>query len=202
MIVPLDKKHREEAATLLAAAFAEDPDVVAIFGGNIPSRRQILRVHYASLIDAFLPFGRSVCATTDGKVVGVMLYIAPGEEPLSAAELLKHLFTMLLRSGPLCLWRGYRSSMDDERHRPKAPHYYLSTLAVDIEHQGEGVGSLLLSHITAIADSEDTLICLTSTNPKAVPLYERFGFNTVLLTSPLGVPNHHMERPPRGKQAG
>jgi ribosomal protein S18 acetylase RimI-like enzyme len=111
--------------------------------------------------------------------------------------LLKFLVKMLLRAGWGTIRRGWMSANDDEKHRPLEPHYYLSMLAVDPRHQGRRIGAALLSYLTEMADRERTLIYLSSTNPKAIPLYRRFGFETTSVTSPLGVPNHHMERKPQ-----
>lgn len=196
-IVRLEQAHCEKAASVLADAFLEDPDVSAIIKGNPCRCRSILMAHYWNLVNLFLPLGRSQCAMAGGDLIGVMLFTAPGEEPLTTFTLLKFVCKMLLRLNPAAVWRALKSSTDDENHRPHEPHYYLSTLGVDPLYQGQGIGKALLSHITNLADKEKSPIYLSSTNPKAIPLYEKFGFETVSVTSPLGTANHHMERRPQ-----
>jgi ribosomal protein S18 acetylase RimI-like enzyme len=196
-IIPLKRNHCDNAARLLADAFLEDPEVAAIVGGNLQKRRQILKAHYHNLVSLFLPYRRSQCAVSNGELVGVMLFFAPGEEPSNFIVFLKLSLKMLFRISIGGLRRGYKSANNDETHRPREPHYYLSTLGVAPSHQGRGVGKRMLSYITDIADENGSPIYLSSTNPKAIPLYQKFGFETTLVTSPLGVPNHHMERKPR-----
>jgi len=201
-LIRLQQIHCEKAASVLADAFLDDPDVSVILRGNPRRRRPILLAHYRNLANLFLPLGRSQCAMAGEDVVGVMLFTAPGEEPLTTFTLLKFVGRMLFHLNPAAVWRALKSSHDDERHRPCGPHYYLSTLGVDPLHQGRGIGKTLLSHIIDLADKEESPVYLSSTNPEAIPLYERFGFETVSVTSPLGTANHHMERKPqtlRGK---
>ena len=52
-------------------------------------------------------------------------------------------------------------------------------LGVDPAHQNEGVGSLLLRHVTDRCDRDSTLAYLESSNPRNIPLYERHGFEIV-----------------------
>jgi len=59
-------------------------------------------------------------------------------------------------------------------------HWYLLGLAVHPKHQGEGLGSHLLRHGIARAQSMGLPCYLETTNPRNVPYYERHGF------SPLG----------------
>jgi ribosomal protein S18 acetylase RimI-like enzyme len=62
------------------------------------------------------------------------------------------------------------------RYHPAEPHWYLPLIGVDPPHQGQGRGSALLRH--ALAGCE-TVAYLESSNPKNVPLYQRFGFRVV-----------------------
>jgi ribosomal protein S18 acetylase RimI-like enzyme len=196
-IVRLQQNHCEKAASVLADAFLEDPDVSAIIRSDPQKRRLILLAHYRNLVNLFLPMGRSQCALAGDDIVGVMLFTAPGEEPLTTFTLLKFVCKMFLHLNPAAICRALKSSIDDENHRPRRLHYYLSTLGVDPLHQGQGIGKTLLSHVIALADQEERLIYLSSTNPKAIPLYEKFGFETISVTSPLGTASHHMERKPK-----
>ena len=49
-------------------------------------------------------------------------------------------------------------------------------MGVDMAHQGQGYGSLLLKHTLALCDRDHVSAYLESTNPKNIPLYERHGF--------------------------
>ncbi|MFL5295056.1 MAG: GNAT family N-acetyltransferase [Phenylobacterium sp.] len=71
---------------------------------------------------------------------------------------------------------------------PDEPHWYLSMLGVDPARQGRGLGSALLRHTLAICDSEGLPAYLESSNPKNVPLYERFGFEVIGQIQPADFP--------------
>jgi ribosomal protein S18 acetylase RimI-like enzyme len=62
---------------------------------------------------------------------------------------------------------------------PTEPHWYLPLIGVDPVHQGTGVGSALLRHVTERFDREGAVAYLESSNPRNIPLYERHGFKQV-----------------------
>lgn len=64
------------------------------------------------------------------------------------------------------------------RH-PEEPHWYLPFLGVDPGAQGRGLGSALLAEALTLVDADHLPAYLESTNPRNVPLYERFGFRVV-----------------------
>lgn len=63
-----------------------------------------------------------------------------------------------------------------ENYHPKEPHWYLPLIGADPAHQGKGYGSKLLSHALLSCDRDNKSAFLESSNPKNIPLYERFGF--------------------------
>jgi ribosomal protein S18 acetylase RimI-like enzyme len=198
-IVPLERPFIKRAASIAAAAFRDEPGATAIIGKTPEKRERILRRHHASRLEVLdLPDGASRCAFLKGEMVGLMLTLAPGQGALSTATMLRLLWKMTLHATPATIWRGFMGSMDDEGHRPKQPHYYLETLAVEPDLQGRGIGTAMLSHLTANADQEGVLICLSTTDPRTIALYEKHGFRIVSETDQSGAPNHHMERTPKG----
>jgi ribosomal protein S18 acetylase RimI-like enzyme len=138
----------------------------------------------------------SVCALFNGEIVGVMLFSSPSEEAVTTFGIIRLVCSRLLYTPPTVIWRGMKSALDDERHRPKEPHYYLETLGVAPKHQSQGIGGAMVSYLVERAEREKVLIYLSTTNPKTIPLYERLGFRTVTTTAPNGVPNVHMARAP------
>jgi ribosomal protein S18 acetylase RimI-like enzyme len=62
---------------------------------------------------------------------------------------------------------------------PHDPHWYLPWLGVDPARQGRGLGSLMLKHTLRRVDETGLPAYLESSNPKNVPLYERFGFEVL-----------------------
>lgn len=74
------------------------------------------------------------------------------------------------------------------KFHPHEPHWYLSMLGVDPAVQGKGYGSALLKAGLARADAEGLPAYLESSNPKNVPLYERFGFEVMGRIAPGSFP--------------
>jgi ribosomal protein S18 acetylase RimI-like enzyme len=71
---------------------------------------------------------------------------------------------------------------------PDAPHWYLSMIGVDPMRQGRGLGSALLEAGLARCDSEGASVYLESSNPKNIPLYERYGFEALGVIEPDDFP--------------
>ncbi len=63
-----------------------------------------------------------------------------------------------------------------EIYHPSEPHWYLPMIGVDPAYQGQGLGSAILEHALMRCDEDHTAVYLEASNPKNVPLYERYGF--------------------------
>ena len=70
-------------------------------------------------------------------------------------------------------------------HHPPEPHWFLPLIGVDLVSQRQGHGTALLEFGVTQCDRDGKLAYLDSTNPKNIPLYERFGFE-VLDTIEIG----------------
>lgn len=85
----------------------------------------------------------------------------------------------------------------DEYH-VKQPHWYLPLIAADPVFQGQGLGSALMEAALARVDQDRLPAYLESSNPRNIPLYERYGFEPIgeikTDTSPVITP---MLRPAR-----
>lgn len=196
-IIPLERSHLERASSLLGEAFLNEPGAVSIIRRTPEKRLRMLRAHYASHVDLNLSRRASCCALLDGEIVGVMLMCAPGEVTATTAETLKFLAHALLHVSPAIIWRGLKNNIEDEKHRPKEPNYFLETIGVNPKFQRRGIGSTMLSYLTRLADRERVLTYLSTTDPRTVSFYEKFGFQTKAKTNPTGVPNYHMVREPK-----
>ena len=82
--------------------------------------------------------------------------------------------------------------------RPSEPHWYLPLIAADPARQGQGLGTALMEAAIARIDADGRPAYLESSNPRNIPLYERFGFERIgeirTETSPVLTP---MVRPGR-----
>lgn len=78
------------------------------------------------------------------------------------------------------------------------PHWYLPLIAADPARQGCGLGIALMEAAIARIDADGRPAYLESSNPRNIPLYERFGFERIgeikTETSPVLTP---MLRPAR-----
>lgn len=62
---------------------------------------------------------------------------------------------------------------------PKTPHWYLPMIGVETQQQGKGIGASLMQHSLANCDADGLPAYLESSNPRNIPLYERFGFEVI-----------------------
>jgi ribosomal protein S18 acetylase RimI-like enzyme len=80
----------------------------------------------------------------------------------------------------------------------REPHWYLPLIAADPARQGRGLGTALMHAAIARVDADGRPAYLESSNPRNIPLYERFGFESIgeirTETSPVLTP---MVRPGR-----
>jgi ribosomal protein S18 acetylase RimI-like enzyme len=79
---------------------------------------------------------------------------------------------------------GRRGEMDalfarmEEFHLAE-PHWYLPLIAADPARQGQGLGTALMQAAIARIDADGRPAYLESSNPRNIPLYERFGFKII-----------------------
>lgn len=66
-----------------------------------------------------------------------------------------------------------------EKFHPTEPHWYLPMIGVDPAHQGSGTGSALMAASLKAVDLDKAIAYLESSNPRNIPLYERYGFEVV-----------------------
>ncbi|GAB2468628.1 GNAT family N-acetyltransferase [Comamonas humi] len=84
------------------------------------------------------------------------------------------------------------------RYHPREPHWFLPLIEVDPFRQGQGFGAALMQHALIPCDRDRTPAYLESSNPKNIPLDERYGFE-MLGTIQVGTspPIFPMIRKPR-----
>jgi len=73
-------------------------------------------------------------------------------------------------------------------YHPHAPHWYLAMIGVDPARQGQGLGSAMLKEALARCDADGVIAYLESSQPRNVPLYERFGFEVIGVVEPGDFP--------------
>ena len=57
-------------------------------------------------------------------------------------------------------------------------------------------GGAMMVHLTELADRQGVLTYLSTTDPKTVPFYKKYGFQVISETNSLGISNYHLVRKP------
>lgn len=163
--------QRTRVRTVLATAFATDPAARWTFRDDRTFLRQ-----FESFIDAFAgaAFDQHTMDVAPD-FSGAALWLPPGHGP--DEEAVGQVMTTALPSDRLGDVFQLMEQMG--AFRPREPHWYLPLIGVLPRRQGCGVGSSLLRHGVARCDRDGLPAYLESTNPRNLPLYERFGFRAL-----------------------
>lgn len=130
----------------------------------------------------------------DDGVRGAAVWAAPGHWRATARETVA-VAPAAVRLFRANLARGLRTLTTLEKHHPREPHWYLTFLGTDPEHQGHGIGSALIEPVTLRCDQEGLPAYLESSKEANVPFYRRHGFEvTGELDCPGGGPKMWLMR--------
>jgi len=201
-ITALESTRREAAVAVLARAFRDNPLDVAVIGGD-PARRLASVAHgmRVSLRSAERDCLVLAAERERGGPVGVLLAVPPGRFPLDPPPLLAHLRSLLgqgLRASTR--WGTVYRAL--EAVHPLEPHWYLSLLGVDPDHQGRGVGRALLRSFVDVVDRDGLPSYLETDREKNLAFYAGAGFSLTRELRVLGTPVWCLERPPPQGEGG
>ena len=167
----------DEAANVgaaLADAFRDDPVIGWLIPFDVPRRDERMVTFFSSMARSYLRRGKHVTLAGDG--MGAALWSAPGSWALPMTEVARESGAAIRAFGSNLL-RALRVQLEVESEHPKDPkHWYLGYLGVRCDHQGQGVGSLILREVLDEADATGTPAYLESSNERNLTLYERHGF--------------------------
>lgn len=169
----------DEAARVLAAAFADDPTVAFLVPPDTPERSHRLRRMFRAEIHTcgFDHVDVALDDATDA-VVGAGVW-APPYANLDGVTAIRW---SLVAAGALRahgLRAGARYDRAVRRHRPGEPHWHLLDLGTSPDARGLGVGTALLRHRLTVVDLEGRRAFLEATTAATRRLYERFDFEVV-----------------------
>jgi GNAT superfamily N-acetyltransferase len=192
---PSTRADRDRAATVLAAAFSDDP----VFRYMLPEGMS----HRADRIRRFfvLELARSESlggAWTSADGAGVAVWYPPGEWKASRLQLLRQTLQAVRIFGRQLSLAGEAAAAMQEHH-PQSPHWYLYFLAAEPGRQGGGLGTALMRPVLARCDDDRVPAYLEATGERNRALYRRHGFADLEpLVLPRGGPTvHPMWREPR-----
>jgi ribosomal protein S18 acetylase RimI-like enzyme len=191
---------RERVIDCLSAAFADDP--VMSWIGRRDAKRDIgRRAMFTFLVGTLGIPGRELWTAEDYSTAA--LWIPPEradlKQPWWRELAMLPTIVKFTSLGGLSRVEAFRKAAD--AHHPKGrPHFYLMTIGVDPQFQGQGLGSTLLEATLAKIDARGLPSYLESSSPRNVPLYRRFGFEVTkeFRPTPDAPPLWGMWREPKG----
>ncbi len=191
----LESSDLQSAAKLLAQAFFQDPIVCSILKKVEPNRRLTkLETMFQVALGERVPGRMVLCLKDGGGVRSVALLYSPGSYPppifLELSVLLRCIFRTGFRGLPG--WLVWANSI--RKRHPKEPHYYLELLGTHPAFQGKGFGSMLMEEVCSLAEKEGRICHLETSNPRNLPFYKAFGFETVASETILGVETWYLTR--------
>lgn len=178
-VIRADKSTYLKAAVAAAQAFTNDPLFTTLLAGLPPDGRTIRTANF------FIPYYRVCCrlglplqVMANNEVVGGTCLWPAGTIPLPSRLMLGVILECFLRNyGRFTgLFSFLKWSNFIEAKHPAMPHYYLDCFGVIPARQQQGAGSAILDFVTHKADLDQIGCYLESTNPRNLPLYQRFGF--------------------------
>lgn len=187
----LHEQDKSKAIATLTLAFSSDP----IMRWMWPEPCDYLS-YFSKLVEleAAASFAPQTSSHLD-HYAGVALWLPPGAvmDKRKVSNFLKDTVCKELR-GP----NFEMVSDDEESYTPKEDHWHLAFLGIDLAHQNEGLGSVLLKHDLKRCDADQKLAFLVSSNPKNVPFYQRHGFEILGTAQKADSPVlTYMQREPR-----
>lgn len=175
--VPKNRNFIKKAAFVNARAFVDDPLFVYFF----PSiRKRIKHLPYMFRVAVNYGVRYGEVYATSPNMEGVAVWLPPNTTHSSVwGAVVSGGILVPFKMGWIKPMKTY--SFIAKRHKELAPfpHWYLSSIAVDPEHQGKGFGSFLLRSMLEKIDKYGVPCYLETQNPKNVPLYEHFDFELI-----------------------
>lgn len=168
-----------QAATVLAAAFAQEPIVLRMVPAEARNRLDRITSYFRwSLRTSGYDNVDVVLGDSHNTILGVAIWEPPTHKPhtLSAARELPSVWRSIGRTGFKEL-AAYESAVAP--YSSNEPHWYLVDIGSSPEARGQGVGRVLLEHRLRSIDAAAQTTALTATTPGSRNLYERHGFKVM-----------------------
>jgi GNAT superfamily N-acetyltransferase len=195
-VADLPRERFGEASAVMADAFLHDPGWAAVGPDDAPRRHDyIRRVCRGVLGITTRRGGHNWHVERDGRTVGVLSGLDPGQWPPPQVSSLAAQALGPVLAGPAVLWRSLIADNAMHRGHPDDPHSFVWMLTVAPSAQRTGVGRALLSRALARADELGVPAYLDTANPANLPYYGSFGFKPIGETKlPRGAPLWFMYR--------
>src|SRR4051812_24271425 len=159
-------------AAALARAFDDDPLMTWVFPH--PASRPDRMTRLFALMLRTHHLRRGEVWATDG-CTGAAAWFAPDRWRIPVGQQARNLVPIVRIIG-FDLFTRLRGLGEAERHHPRGPHWYLSVLGVDPDHQGKGLGTELVRPVLARCDADGLGAYLEASKQATVAFYARHGF--------------------------
>ena len=181
----MEKNDIQESARVLSVAMLNNPLHVAVFRGRGEKERIEIEKMFCELFIE-LP-GIVFLAKEKQNIIGVMrMKSCEGPKVVDAPKNAKDENDI-----------GWRKSVwhtEWGRHDPLEQHWHLGPIGVLPNHQGSGIGSILMERFCREVDACFAKAYLETEGDKNVRFYEKFGFKVVRESEIFDVKNQYMLR--------
>ncbi|HLY10666.1 MAG TPA: GNAT family N-acetyltransferase [Planctomycetota bacterium] len=184
------------AAAVLGNGLRDNPMHVRVFGGDADARERALTRLFEGALHRIAEKGFIEGAYVDGRLAGICGRMPPGRCRIGFGETLRFLPSMLSAHPISTVFRIFSWAKAWGNEDPETPHWHLGPVGVLRTHQGQGIGSALLSAFGARMDQARSPAYLETDKDVNVTFYERAGFGVLQRKEALGVPCWFMSRPP------
>ncbi|KIJ53596.1 hypothetical protein M422DRAFT_64569 [Sphaerobolus stellatus SS14] len=166
-LIDPSEEELEKLAELGSLAFHDEPLQMSLVDGD-HERHGLFQ--YA-MINLLVNLGEVWVAKLNGELVGIAVWIGPGQDLAISPEYYEELLDQLLPEGsPAKAWGGYASE------GVRAQSWYLLQIAVHPAFMRKGIGSQLLKPIHQKADSGGLLTCLETDKAENLHFYSKVGY--------------------------
>jgi ribosomal protein S18 acetylase RimI-like enzyme len=175
-VVPLERRHVDDARRVLVAAFDDDPVFRFLWPGDALRRRTLSSImHHQAVIASQMASGHAAVDSSD-RLLGAALWVEPGARKNLRQDVREAVSSWPAILRPSSLVTSARIFLMVERLRPKDLHWFLNVIGVDPASQGRGAGAALLELGLAAADDAGLVSWLETGKEGNLAWYERFGF--------------------------
>lgn len=174
---PLPVGHLAAAATVLARAFHDDP-VTAYITPEPEQRLPVMSTFMIPILRSGLEHGHVFALQDPPRAVTIWHTIDNDRAEMPEPDL-SSVLSVIDEPGQERLLTVLGEMAELHARLMPQPHVYLAFLAVDPEHQGQGLGSTLLAPILDYSRSHGLPCYLETMNPINLPFYTRHGFRVV-----------------------
>jgi len=180
----MEQNDVRQSAEILSIAMLNNPHHIAVFQGNGEKERLVIEKMFLDLFKN-LP-GVVFLAKDNQKIVGVMRMKSCVGKAIDDSDVVKDENDLD--------WRKSVWFREWAKHDPLEQHWHLGPVGVLPNHQGLGIGTILMERFCKEVDACMAKAYLETDSDKNVRFYKKFGFKVVSESEIFGVKNRYMLR--------